>query len=67
MRLVSVLTRSPDRVDPFCAYFGRCGGCAIQHWRPDNYHAWKRQLVVDALARAGIDCPVGEVIDSTED
>lgn len=64
MRLVSVLTPSPDRVDPFCAYFGRCGGCAIQHWRPDNYHAWKRQLVVDALARAGIDCPVGEVIDA---
>lgn len=64
MQLLAVLKASPDRVTPFCAHFTRCGGCAIQHWQPEAYRAWKRQLVVDALARAGIDCAVGELIDA---
>jgi 23S rRNA (uracil1939-C5)-methyltransferase len=35
--------------------FGKCGGCALQHWAQEPYRAWKRQLVVDALARRGLD------------
>ena len=29
--LVEILSASPERVVPFCPYFGRCGGCATQH------------------------------------
>ena len=29
--LVQVLEPSPSRVQPGCEYFGRCGGCALQH------------------------------------
>jgi 23S rRNA (uracil1939-C5)-methyltransferase len=64
MQLLRVERASPERIDPFCAYFGRCGGCAIQHWQPDAYRAWKRHLVVDTLARANIACHVDDLIDA---
>lgn len=63
-RLVAVERASPDRVTPFCAHFGTCGGCAIQHWQPAAYLAWKRQLVVDALQQAGLACPVDAAVDA---
>lgn len=62
--LAHVVTPSPQRIDPFCPHFGTCGGCAIQHWQDDAYRNWKRQLVVDTLNHAGIDCEVGELIDA---
>ncbi|MEH2482257.1 23S rRNA (uracil1939-C5)-methyltransferase [Nitrobacteraceae bacterium AZCC 2146] len=62
--LTCVETASAERIDPFCTYFGRCGGCAIQHWQPDPYQAWKRQIVIDTLAHAKIDCPVDPIIDA---
>jgi 23S rRNA (uracil1939-C5)-methyltransferase len=62
--LARVKTASPERIAPFCRYFGACGGCAIQHWQPSPYRAWKRQIVVDTLAHAGIEVPVDELIDA---
>ncbi len=62
--LLRVETASPERIAPFCRYFGACGGCAIQHWRPESYSAWKRQIVVDTLAYAQLDCPVDDLIDA---
>ncbi len=35
--LAHIVNASPERIDPFCPYFGTCGGCAIQHWQPDAY------------------------------
>ncbi|CAN5482609.1 methyltransferase [soil metagenome] len=63
-KLDHVEIASPERIDPFCKYFGHCGGCAIQHWQPDPYQAWKRQIVVDTLAHANIECPVDPIIDA---
>jgi 23S rRNA (uracil1939-C5)-methyltransferase len=63
-RLLDIETASPDRIAPFCPRFGSCGGCAIQHWRVESYQAWKRQLVVNALAQAGLDCQVNALIDA---
>lgn len=63
-KLEHVETASPERIAPFCIYFGRCGGCAIQHWQPDPYQAWKRQIVIDTLAHARIECPVDPIIDA---
>lgn len=62
--LAHVVTPSPQRIDPFCPHFGTCGGCAIQHWQPGAYRNWKRQLVVDTLNHASIDCEVTELIDA---
>ncbi|GEP02108.1 class I SAM-dependent RNA methyltransferase [Methylobacterium oxalidis] len=53
--LVAVEAPSPDRIAPFCPYFGRCGGCAVQHLAPVPYAGWKRGLVTGALSQAGLD------------
>lgn len=63
-QLVEVITPSPDRVDPFCPYFGRCGGCATQHMSPDLYAGWKRALVIGTLGRAGLTPPVAPLLDA---
>jgi 23S rRNA (uracil1939-C5)-methyltransferase len=55
---------STERIAPFCRYFGACGGCAIQHWQPASYRAWKRQIVIDTLQHAGIECEVNELVDA---
>src|SRR5262249_59156645 len=39
-------------------------GCAVQHWSRASYRAWKRGLVIDALAQAGIEAPVADLIDA---
>ncbi len=63
-RLLAVERASPQRVTPFCRHFGICGGCAIQHWQAEHYLAWKRNLVVEALAQAGLGCDVDPPIDA---
>jgi 23S rRNA (uracil1939-C5)-methyltransferase len=62
--LLRVEEASPDRIPAFCPHFGICGGCAIQHWKPERYRAWKRNLVVQALQQVGLDSSVDELIDA---
>ena len=63
-RLLRIDRASAERIPPFCRYFGGCGGCAIQHWQPEAYRAWKRRIVVDTLAHAGIECEVDPLVDA---
>jgi 23S rRNA (uracil1939-C5)-methyltransferase len=63
-RLLAVEIASPERIPPFCPHFGVCGGCAIQHWEMERYRAWKRNLVVETLAQAKLDCEVAPLIDA---
>lgn len=44
-----MLEEIEDRADPFCPYFGSCGGCTLQHLGPASYDALKRGIVEDAL------------------
>jgi 23S rRNA (uracil1939-C5)-methyltransferase len=62
--LMRIEHASPERIDPFCRYFGACGGCAIQHWQPEAYRGWKRRIVVDTLGHAGIECEVAALVDA---
>lgn len=62
---VNLVEKGPDRIAPPCRHYGACGGCSLQHVNRDFYRGWKRQRVVDALAREGLaDAPVGELIET---
>jgi 23S rRNA (uracil1939-C5)-methyltransferase len=63
-QLIRIDQPSPERIAPVCPHFGVCGGCAVQHWRTENYRAWKRDLVAAALQQEGIDAPVADLIDA---
>jgi len=63
-RLVEVAQASAERIAPFCPHFSICGGCAIQHWEAEPYGAWKRGIVVETLAQAGIACDVAPLVDA---
>lgn len=62
--LVEVLETSPDRIAPFCPYFGACGGCTVQHLAPEPYAAWKRDHLVQALSHAGIGLVPEPLVDA---
>jgi len=44
---------SPDRVEPFCAHFGVCGGCRWQMLPYPRQLQYKQQQVEDTLRRIG--------------
>lgn len=61
-RLVQVIAQSPERIEPLCRHFGTCGGCRMQHASDMLYRDWKRELVVSALGRAGLEAPVAPLV-----
>ena len=51
--LLEVLEASPDRVQPGCAHFGVCGGCALQHLDGTRQIEAKQAHVAEQFARVG--------------
>lgn len=59
--VIEVVTPSPQRVTPFCAHFGECGGCKWQQMDYAEQLRNKHQMVIDAFERIG-KIEVGEVL-----
>jgi 23S rRNA (uracil1939-C5)-methyltransferase len=60
--LRSIVTPSPDRIEPPCPHYTRdkCGGCQLQHMTYDSQLAAKQIIVRDSLQRIGkrgVDAP----------
>ncbi|MBL8259824.1 MAG: 23S rRNA (uracil(1939)-C(5))-methyltransferase RlmD [Candidatus Competibacteraceae bacterium] len=52
-RAIRVLDPAPERVEPRCAHFGLCGGCALQHLDPDSQRSIKQRWLLDSLTHLG--------------
>jgi 23S rRNA (uracil1939-C5)-methyltransferase len=69
-RLLEILEPSPHRVEPPCPYYGqdKCGGCQFQHIDYEAQAEYKREVVIDQLARLGglPDANVQEIIGAAE-
>ncbi|MDF2700610.1 MAG: rRNA ((1939)-C(5))-methyltransferase RlmD [Haloplasmataceae bacterium] len=50
-KTVKIKTRSEHRVDAPCPYFGRCGGCQLQHLDYQQQLKQKRDIIVQAMER----------------
>ncbi len=59
-----ILKASPDRLEPFCPVYDRCGGCKFQHLAQAPYATWKREQVVEALHGQNIKAEVGPLMDA---
>ncbi|MEI9992401.1 MAG: hypothetical protein WDM86_20490 [Rhizomicrobium sp.] len=46
-----------------CRHFGVCGGCTLQDVPQAEYRAAKRDAVVRALAKQGVEAEVGEIVE----
>ncbi len=51
--VVDILEPSPNRVTPPCPHYGACGGCDLQHLRPDHQLQVKQQILAEQLERLG--------------
>lgn len=57
--LVEIITPSPDRIEPKCHLFARCGGCQYQHLPYEKQLDWKQRQVGELLNHmVGIEMPV---------
>lgn len=68
VELREVLEPSPERVDPPCPHFERCGGCQWQFATYDAQLRWKESIVRGQLEHIGRlpDPNVGEAVPAAE-
>jgi 23S rRNA (uracil1939-C5)-methyltransferase len=52
-RPLKVLAAAPERTEPPCPYFARCGGCHYQHFDARSQSAAKREILRETLRRLG--------------
>lgn len=52
-KLIEVIDGSPNRVDPICSTYKRCGGCQLQHFSYEAQLEFKKQRVKDCIERIG--------------
>lgn len=53
-----LIEASPDRRPIHSETYAECGVAPMQHWADEPYLAWKRDIVIQTLAREGIETEV---------
>ncbi|MCL2809000.1 MAG: methyltransferase [Treponema sp.] len=52
-QLLEVIEPSPARVKPKCAFYGKCGGCNLQHLNYETQLDIKKSILKDSFLRIG--------------
>ena len=55
--VLEIVDPSPDRVEPQCRFYERCGGCSLQHLSHDAQLRHKEQTLLAALSTVGAPPP----------
>lgn len=61
----TIIYKSSKRVEPFCKYFGVCGGCSLCHLNYENTLEYKKERVKNILSK--FDIPKINVIKNEND
>ena len=61
----TIIYKSSKRVEPFCNYFGVCGGCSLCHLNYENTLEYKKDRVKNILSK--FDIPKINVIRNEND
>lgn len=65
-KCLEILETSSYRVEPFCPYFGKCGGCQLQHMAYEEQLRFKQDIVSNNLKKiAHLDKEVKEVVGAS--
>lgn len=50
-KVKEIIEASPDRVEPVCKYYGKCGGCQLQHISYEKELFYKREQIAELVKR----------------
>ena len=56
--LKEIITPSKDRISAYCPFFGRCGGCTLQHLARPAYFDFKKKHLADLFAREKVETTI---------
>ncbi len=66
--LIRTVEAGPDRRDPPCRYYSRCGGCQLQHLDYKAQISAKTSIVTESIRRlGGVDLPVPQAVPSVRE
>ena len=63
--ITEIKSKSPERIDPVCAHFQKCGGCVAQHMSDNAYQNWKLNNAQQALDKGGIKHRIDQFLPCT--
>jgi 23S rRNA (uracil1939-C5)-methyltransferase/tRNA (uracil-5-)-methyltransferase len=65
--LIEILEEVPERVEPECPLFGKCGGCQYQHYTYSEQLRWKSRQIAQLLKKmSGLELPVNSALGCPE-
>ena len=61
-KITKIIVPSPERIEPICKYYTKCGGCKFQHMETKAYLSFKKDVLTKTLRQKGIECSIDDVI-----